>query len=281
MIAMSVLNNNVSLSPLSRANFANNLDRSLAGSTAWITKQFSFSDSGDLIASDLAIELVSNPPLAHMFVDSSAMSNNPRLQAICAKVVAEYRRSHQVLVAKLVDPTISGPPIGAAAMEEYLRWLLHDISPGALPLSDAEQADMLSPDKNSMYNLTHQLFALYILRKFHGDTPELQGLMDRVENHVAREAAFDFRVSDLYLERIAFLLAAGRPDLVKSRWVERALAEQQPDGGWRYTWYGWGPHLFDYTPADERSAPHSTALGMWLTSMLKHRYPQWIETNYR
>jgi hypothetical protein len=77
----------------------------------------------------------------------------------------------------------------------------------------------------------HQLFALYLSRKFKGNTPELDRIMIRVENRIAAEAAFDFRVTDLYLQRIAFLLAAGRPDLVKPRWVERALTAQQSDRG--------------------------------------------------
>jgi hypothetical protein len=88
-------------------------------------------------------------------------------------------------------------------------------------------------------------------------------------------------VSDLYLQRIAFLLAAGRPDLVKPRWVERALAAQQGDGGWLYSWHGWGPHMFSYTFSRAHSRAHSTAQGMWLTTMLKYRYPEWIDKNYK
>ena len=150
-----------------------------------------------------------------------------------------------------------------------------------LPLSAAELADMFSPDKFRMYDATHQLFALYLYRKFNGDTPELSSVMDQLERRIATEAALDFRVSDLYLQRIAFLLAAGRPDLVKPRWVERALAAQQSDGGWRYTWHGWGPHLFGYTFSDAHPLAHSTIQGMWLTNMLKYRYPDWIEKNYK
>jgi hypothetical protein len=105
--------------------------------------------------------------------------------------------------------------------------------------------------------------------------------MDRAEQRIAMEATYDFRVTDLYLERIPFLLAAGRPDLVKPRWVERILAAQQSDGGWRYTWGGWGPHVLSYADAGERSQAHPTGLGMWLTNMLKHRYPEWIEKNFQ
>jgi hypothetical protein len=279
-IALSILNNNVSFSWLARADFMKDLDRSLAASTGWTISEFSSNSSGKLIATDLGIEFVSNPPLMHMLVDCSAISGDPQLQQLSSKIVAVYR-SYAGLWGKIVDPAIAGSNPVSPEKEEYLRWILHAVSPATLPLSDAELADMFSPDKFRMYDATHQLFALYIYRKFNGDTPELRSLMDRLEGRIAMEAAFDFRVTDLYLERIAFLLAAGRPDLVKPRWVERALAAQQSDGGWRYAWHGWGPHLFAYTLSDAHSVVHSTALGMWLTNMLKYRYPEWIQKNYK
>jgi hypothetical protein len=109
----------------------------------------------------------------------------------------------------MVDPTIAEPSLVNPKIEEYQRWMVHAISPAELPLSDAERADMFSTGKLKMYNLTHQLFAFYFSRQFHGDTPELHALMDKAEQSIATEATYDFRVTDLYLERIAYLLAAG------------------------------------------------------------------------
>ncbi|HEY5203084.1 MAG TPA: hypothetical protein VIJ63_00600 [Roseiarcus sp.] len=279
--ALLILINNVSFPRLSRADFTNRLDRSLAASTSWAAKQFPSDGSGRLMVTDLGAEFASNPALVHMLVDLSKISADPRLQELSSRVVAEYRRTPVGLAGKMVDPTIAEPPLVAPNMEEYQRWMLHAISPEELPLSDAERADMFSTGKLKMYNLTHQLFAFYFARKFHGETPELHALMDRAEQNIATEATYDFRVTDLYLERIAFLLAAGRPDLVKPRWVERSLAAQQSDGGWRYTWGGWGPHVLRYAGPGERSLAHSTVLGMWLTNMLKYRYPEWIAKNYQ
>jgi len=279
--ALAVLNNNVSFSRLSRADFTNSLDRSLAASTDWAANQFPSDGSRRLMVTDLGAALASNPALVHMLVDLAGISGDPRLQEISSKLVAEYRRTRMGVVGKMVDPTIAEPPVVDPKYEEYQRWMLHAISPAEVPLSDAERANMFSTDKLRMYNLTHQLLAFYFSRKFHGETPELHGLMARAEQRIATEATYDFRVTDLYLERIAFLLAAGRPDLVKPRWVERVLAAQQSDGGWRYTWGGWGPHVLSYADAGERSPPHPTGLGMWLTNMLKHRYPEWIDKNYQ
>jgi len=32
---------------------------------------------------------------------------------------------------------------------------------------------------------------------------------------------------------------------------------------------------------DELPSAHSTAQGMWISYMLKYRYPKWIEQNYK
>jgi len=281
-IVLSVLNNNSSFSRLSNAEFMKSLDRSRAASADWATEQFvSIGSSGEVMATHEGVELGSNPALAYMVTDCATMSGDPRLLHL-AKFMKP--RGNPPLWAKMVDPTVVAHPLGEsewADLEEYQRWIMHGISPSDAPLSAAELADMFSPDRFRTGKATHQLFALYLYRKFNGNTPELDRLMDRVENRIAAEAAFDFRVTDLYLQRIAFLLAAGRPDLVKSRWVERALAAQQSDGGWYYNWYGWAPHPFTYTFSEEHSAPHTTAQGMWLAYMLKYRYPEWVDKHYK
>jgi hypothetical protein len=279
-LGLSVLNNNFAFSRLSRISFVNSLDQSVAASTGWTLRQFSFGASGELITTDLGAEFASNPALVHMLVDTAAISGDARLQQLTSKIVAAYSKSQVGLTGKMIDPAIGGP-LNSAELEEYQRWFLHALSPAALPLSASELADMFSPDKFRMYDATHQLFALTLYRKFNGDTAELRSLMDRLERRIAAEAALDFRVSDLYLQRIAFLLAAGRPDLVNPRWVERALAAQQSDGGWLYSWHGLGPHLFSFRLSGAHAVAHSSAQGMWLTTMLKYRYPDWIEKNYQ
>jgi hypothetical protein len=228
-------------------------------------------------------EFIHNSALAHMLVDCAAMSNDPQLLQVITRFQVQHPE-HPELWTKMVNPTIVAPPLSndkMAALENYQRWLAHGISPAGAPLSDAELADMFSPTKFRTGTATHQLLALYLYRKFNGDTPELNRIMGQIEERIAAEAALDFRVTDLYLQRIAFLLAAGRPDLVKRRWVERALEAQQSDGGWHYTWYGWAPHPTSYTFSAEYSIAHATAQGMWLTYMLKYRYPEWIDKNYK
>jgi hypothetical protein len=104
-------------------------------------------------------------------------------------------------------------------------------------------------------------------------------LINHLCEKIAVEEHWDVRVTDLYLQRMAFILAAGRPDLIKRRWVERALASQQSDGGWISSWHGWGPGLFAFTIRRGFANSHTTVQGVWVLSMLKYRYPEWIHRN--
>jgi hypothetical protein len=139
---------------------------------------------------------------------------------------------------------------------------------------------MFRPDKRRTGRATHQLFALLLYREFNGETPALNALIRRISERIAQEAALDFRVTDLYLQRIAFLLAARQSDLVQPRWVERALARQEPSGGWFWGWYGWQPTLYRFG-LEESESSHATAQGLWLTCMLKYGYPEWVSAHYR
>jgi len=67
--------------------------------------------------------------------------------------------------------------------------------------------------------------------------------------------------------------------LIKKRWIERIIGYQSTDGGFYYSWYGWGPNpvrFFDF----RKPSPHATIQGIWAMYMIRHRYPEWIEENY-
>ena len=218
-----------------------------------------------------------------MVVDCASLSSDPRVKALGSSFVEAWKAEANIL-GKMVDPAMatnapSEPEL--QSLEEYQRWILHGAAPNDVPLSPKELEDMFSPDKYRTGKSTHQLFALYFYRKSKGSTPELDRLMQRIEDRIASEASIDFRVTDLYLQRLAFLLAAGRPDLIRPRWVERTLAAQQIDAGWLQSWHGWTGTPYRFTFGDELSTAHSTAQGMWIAYMLKYRYPEWIDQNYK
>ena len=285
-LGAALLNNSVSIRPPSRAEAVENLDRTLARSTDWAFRQYPQTAAGN-VSTPEGRSLLMNSATAHMVVDCASLSSEPRMKALGSSFVDAWKADGSVF-GKIVDPAIPMiAPMNALSdreiqsLEEYQRWLLHGAAPNDIPLSPKELEDMFSPDKYRTGKATHQLLALYFYRKSKGSTPKLDRLMQTVEERIAWEAAIDFRVTDLYLQRIAFLLAAGRPDLVRPRWVERAFAAQQADGGWLKTWHGWTRTPDRFSFGEEWPNAHSTAQGMWISYMLKYRYPEWIERNYQ
>ena len=281
-LAAALLNNNVSLRRSSRAEFVENLDQTLARSTDWAIGQYQQTATGSIPTAE-GRSLLSNSATAHMVVDCAALSPEPRMKALGSSFVDAWKAEANIL-GKVVDPAM---PRNAPSdrelqgLEEYQRWILHGAAPNDVPLSPKELEDMFSPDKYRTGKATHQLFALYFYRKSRGSTPQLDRLMQKIEERIAWEAAIDFRVTDLYLQRLAFLLAAGRPDLIRPRWVERAFTAQQIDGGWLESWHGWTRTPYRFTFGDESPTAHATAQGMWIAYMLKYRYPEWIAQNYK
>ena len=281
-LATALLNNNFSLQRPSKTEFVANLDQALARSTDWALRQYPKTPNGTT-STPLGGSLVSNSATAHMVVDSASLSSDPRMKSLSSSFVDAWKMEASVF-GRVVDPAIppSAPANGELQrIEEYQRWILHGAAPDSIPLSPQELEDMFAPDKYRAGKATHQLFALYFYRRSKGSTPEVDRLMRKIEERIAGEAALDFRVTDLYLQRIAFLLAAGRPDLIRPRWVERALAAQQIDGSWLQSWHGGSPTPYRFSFGDELPSAHATAQGMWICYMLKYRYPEWIERNYK
>jgi hypothetical protein len=255
------------------------LDNAMKSSRDWV---LAVGDPTALRTNEQAAELLQNAALMHMVAECGRASGDQRLQ----RLAALYFRVHPKPYwwGRLVDPNCRFERPSASYLptaEDYQAWFLYAVAPTEYPLSAEAMANMFSPDKYRTGRATHQLFALYLYRNHNGATPDLDRLIRRISVRIALEASIDFRVTDLYLQRIAFLLAAGQPDLVKRRWVERALAAQQPNGGWLLSWYGWQPGPFRFRFAEASSESHPTVQGMWMAYMLRYRYRQWIETNYQ
>jgi hypothetical protein len=204
---------------------------------------------------------------------------------VMTRLSAAYlRQDEHSLYRKLSDPDRPAETASAEDLEglqDYQRWILYAVDPEAVPLADEEVERMFDSEMHASGSLTHQLFALKIYRDFQGSTTELDALIDHLCERIAWEAVVDFRVSDLYLQRVSFLLAAGRPDLVKPRWVERILANQRDDGGWTYPWYWWGPGLLRFHTHIPAPTAHPTLQGLWALYQIQYRYPDWIDSHYR
>jgi hypothetical protein len=109
------------------------------------------------------------------------------------------------------------------------------------------------------YRTTHALLAL--LWAIDNDCPmppEFSAeLLERtIQDVFAIAEAGGGTLTDLRIEAMALLAAAGRHDLIQASWVDRVLGDQMINGGWRAE-----PTAVD--PAD-----HTTGLALWLLLQL-------------
>jgi hypothetical protein len=271
LFAVLVVNNNYSFHRTSRAEFSSRMDRAMESATQWIVAH-------------PAIQ--GNPSVMYMIGDMAQMSGDPRLrQYVDSYLASKWVRvdGHPVTwyYARLAEPTL---PVPLLLAEETPRgeigWDAYAAAPDRLQNGAAIRADLFSTDKYIWGLRNHQLLALDIYRRFNGPSPELDAVMNKVVEGVARDAYWDFRVSDSYEQRSAFLLDAGRPDLVRSRWIERVLENQQADGAWNYCWFGWCRGVFEFR-LNGGDQGHSTVQAAWALYQLKYRYPEWIKEHYQ
>jgi len=274
LFALAVINNNYSLHRTSRAEFNAQLNHAIDTSTQWILQH---------------PENYGNPPLMFMIGDMAEMSNDPRLQ----QYVQGYLASDRVHIpgqpwtwyfAHWAYPPSPVPMIPRDVVP-YLgwqnRWFTYASAPDKVDLTPEDRADLFSPTKYSWGIRLHlQLIALDIYRRFNGASPELNAAINPVAEGVARDAYWDFRVNDAYYQRSATILGAGRPDLVRSRWIERILDHQRPDGAWNFCWHGWCRGVLEFS-LSENDYGHSTVQAAWALYMLKYRYSDWIGKNYQ
>jgi len=277
LVAVAVLRNNYSLHEPSRSAFDAQMDHALDTATQWIAENPVVSER--------------NVTMMYMISDMESMSHDPRLQTVLDRFRKNYLThvptQFDLVWLRLVDPNASMPVVYVPEMGDNIIdfvWFAHAIAPDKIVLADADRANLFSPTKYIWGTRQKQLLGLAIYRQHNGGTPELDRTIDYVARGVARDAHFDIRLTDSYIQRTAFLLAAGRPDLVRSRWVDRILDHQNANGSWYACWYGWCRGVFEFS-ADYKTSPgglgHATVQAAWALMLLKYRYPEWINEHYR
>jgi hypothetical protein len=271
LVAVALFNNNFSLTHRSRVAFNAQLDADLDHAIGWIATHPRDSET--------------NPALMYMISDMERMSGDTRLRTLLNDYAKHLSASFDPLDSvwsrlanrEAAVPMLSGADLRGAGFEQ--KWDAYGIAPNNVQLTTEGRADMFSPTKYYWGLRHHQLLALVIYRDFNGGSPDLDRTMSHLSEKIARDAHYDFRVSDSYVQRTAFVLAAGRPDLIRDRWVERILDYQTSDGTWKYCWYGWCRGIFEFEMSSY--SVHPTVQAAWALCMLKYRYPEWINEHYR
>ena len=273
LIAGALFNNNFSLTHPSRAAFDTQLDTGLEQAIAWIAAHPEVSGT--------------NPPLMFMVADIEKMTGDPRLRSVLAANVQTltHRYAEAALMPfwlRFVDPHAPLPFVTTGELDRQgfdQRWFAYAVDPEKAHLSDEDLANLFSLTKYVWGARHHQVLGLIMYRDFNGPSPRVDETLRQLCEKEARDQRYDFRLTDAYIQRNAFMLAAGYPDLIRSRWIERIMDDQSADGSWSYSWYGWGRGILEFG----RDTPpgHTTIQGAWALALLKYRYPDWIAQHYK
>lgn len=276
IIGWVLLDNSVSFKSTSPAEARRSVDKSYEAARDWV-----------LLRQDDISGRNANEALVYMIrhmteIVAEADTEEPGFE----EMLSTYHRTHaskRNVWRRMIDPQAEITTLNQeylASVSDYLRWTAYALAPDKAPLTDEDFVSMYAPERHHHGSLTHQLFTFLILREQGRSDEKSEALINILCERIAGQAMLDFRVTDLYLQRVAFLLAADRADLVRRRWIERILDHQQEDGGYLTSWHGWGPGVFQIHFKSEKPIAHATIQGLWIMCMLKYRYPDWIKQNF-
>ncbi len=271
---LAVLNNNYSLRSPDRAAVQARIDQAIDRSTTWLASNHHVFD---------------NPPLMFAIIDMERMSKDPRLTAM----VDAYRHSEFVdgtkdpiraVWLRMIDsgapvPVLNAMNASISDVQEVL-WDAYAVAPDRVRISDVQREHMFSRSRYWWGRRNHQLQALNMYRYFNGGSPELNTTIDHLSELVISDQFYDVRLNDSYPQRMAFVLGASRPDLIRPRWLDRLLDYQNDDGSWNSCWYYWCKGIFEFRRHDTGQI-HSTPQAMWALYMLKYRFPNWVKDHYK
>ncbi len=272
-VGILILNNNFSLRSTSRAQFQAELDNAIERSTVWMSTH---------------PEVTGNPPLMFMVGDMARMSSDPRMRDLVTQFVNTRRlkdpdRPITGFFTAMAEGTTNVPGLTIPDMAG-LSWQevadAYGVAPRKVDLPVAFRDTLFSPTQLKWGKRYHQLIALDIYRYFNGPSPELDAVINPVTEGVANDQRFDFRVGDSYPQRLWIIFGAGRPDLIRKRWVERLMSYQRSDGSWSTCWYGWCRGIVEFHIGDLDTA-HTTVQGAYVLYLIKYRYPQWIAEHFQ
>ena len=272
LVAILIFNNNYAVRSPSRAEFVAQLDQAIENSTRWMNDHPT---------------IMGNAPLMFMVGDMASMSHDLRMERMVSDYLhSKYTKGERRITwyyARMADGVTPVPRLTVIDMED-VNWQdqvdAFGVAPQMVDLPVQERVDLFTPGRYTWGSRLHQLIALDIYRHFNGPSYRLDAVINPVAEAVAREAHWDFRVTDSYPQHIWSILDAGRPDLIRKQWVLRLMAYQRADGSFPFCWHGWCRGAFEFSLQDG-DRDHVTTQGAYALYLIKYRYPQWIDQHFQ
>lgn len=234
-----------------------------------------------------------NPMLWWMLYEAHTLTRDPRLQQLLDKYWQRFPRIREGVWA----PLFGEPPRSylAAYSVQGLPYYNQHIIYGLNCAADiAEEIPLVAQQNDAdfcfqasyIYRpacVTHQMMGIHFLQQQNcGLQQNIEQVTHSLQQSIASQLTWDFRVVDVYLQRVLMLLVSGAEDMLKPVWLQRVLQHQLDDGGWggEAPIVSLGARSLQFTsrgiglvPGREqmRSNYHATAQGVLILSYLSHQ----------
>lgn len=126
--------------------------------------------------------------------------------------------------------------------------------------------------------ITHQLLGFRFMKRRNCQNDRLlNNKIASLQNYLSWQLFFDFRVVDVYIQRVLMLAESDLKDAIKPIWVKRIIEAQLEDGGWDgfqgLVPVGKSKHFgfsaYGVTVKKAKSNFHATAQGVFLMSLMQ------------
>lgn len=227
-----------------------------------------------------------NSMLWWMLIQAAEVSNDVRLTALVNEFKSRYANDYRYSVwSYLITGEPSLRPFDAAIenLPDYNQHFIYAYSCNyylaALPVIQMQNETDFCWKHHpvSPACTTHQLMGFRFMQRTDcNDVEALDTRIDRISQFIRLQSMFDFRVVDVYLQRVLMQYDSDHAERVNPRWVKRILNHQREDGGWtdfetliplpgNYA-LGFSARIMDVRRPV--SSFHATAQGVWLMAML-------------
>ena len=229
-----------------------------------------------------------NPILWWMVKQAASKTHDKNLNQIFFEYEKKYLLPHQNNAWIAIFNPEKSTAINSAELShlpDYNQFVLYGASCSrSLEESEAVQS-LLHTDFCASHVLspaceTHQLMGFSFMRRSRCGNPEkTNASILKLQERLITQLTYDFRVIDVYIQRVLMLEESGAHERIKPIWISKAVSAQNADGGWS----GFAPlapvghgYYFGYSRTgigigESRSDFHATAQGVYLLSLLLER----------
>ena len=182
-----------------------------------------------------------NPMLWWMIKQSAELTQNATLLSLYGDYKQRYLDSNPRNVwVYLFDANarVLIDPHQLENVPDYNLFFLYASSCDSLLAQEPVVIEQLSPTfcdarMLSPACVTHQLMGLRIAQRYQcGDVGKINEASRQLQERILSQLFWDFRVVDVYLQRVWVMVESGAGDRIKPIWIQRVLSVQNADGGW-------------------------------------------------